>query len=173
LGDLRKDGTGQPMSGWQPNPAACRIIATADCSDSAEQFGARLWLQQSHKIIQNRLALVGEESVRRDRGRAAVARTPNVPAFARKRAARQPFPEHLPRERVVEPGRPHACAAAARGCASRARTSPRRWRSSRGNGRRSRTSAKSLPAATARRSARRRRRSMCWPGAGPVPAYWR
>ena len=38
-------------------------MATADCSDSAEQFGARLWLQQSHKIIQNRLALLGEESV--------------------------------------------------------------------------------------------------------------
>jgi hypothetical protein len=42
---------------------ANRIMATADCSDSAEQFGARLWLQQSHKIIQNRLALLGEESV--------------------------------------------------------------------------------------------------------------
>src|SRR5690348_5679587 len=34
----------------------------------------------------------------------AVAKTTNVPAFARKRPARQPFPEHLPRERVVEPG---------------------------------------------------------------------
>jgi transposase len=29
-------------------------------------------------------------------------------AFTRKRPARQPFPEHLPRERVVEP-RPVAC----------------------------------------------------------------
>jgi transposase len=34
----------------------------------------------------------------------AVARTTNVLAFTRKRPARQPFPEHLPRERVVEPG---------------------------------------------------------------------
>jgi transposase len=34
----------------------------------------------------------------------AVARTTNVLAFTRKRPARQPFPEHLLRERVVEPG---------------------------------------------------------------------
>ena len=34
----------------------------------------------------------------------AVARTTNVLAFTRKRPARKPFPEHLPRERVVEPG---------------------------------------------------------------------
>jgi transposase len=34
----------------------------------------------------------------------AAAKTTNVVAFARQRPARQPFPEHLPRERVVEPG---------------------------------------------------------------------
>src|SRR5689334_23012645 len=34
----------------------------------------------------------------------AVAKTTNVLTFTRKRPARQPFPEHLPRERVVEPG---------------------------------------------------------------------
>jgi len=38
----------------------------------------------------------------------AVAKTTNVVAFTRKRPARQPFPEHLPRERVVEPS-PAAC----------------------------------------------------------------
>jgi transposase len=38
----------------------------------------------------------------------AVAKTTNVVAFTRKRPARQPFPEHLPRERVVEPG-PATC----------------------------------------------------------------
>ncbi|HLY45480.1 MAG TPA: IS66 family transposase [Stellaceae bacterium] len=38
----------------------------------------------------------------------AVAKTTNVMAFTRKRPARQPFPEHLPRERVVEPG-PATC----------------------------------------------------------------
>ena len=37
-----------------------------------------------------------------------MAKTTNVVAFTRKRPARQPFPEHLPRERVVEPG-PTAC----------------------------------------------------------------
>src|SRR4029077_3194565 len=38
----------------------------------------------------------------------AVAGTTNVVAFTRKRPARQPFPDHLPRERVVEPG-PTTC----------------------------------------------------------------
>ena len=38
----------------------------------------------------------------------ATAKTRNVVAFIRKRPARQPFPEHLPRERVVEPG-PATC----------------------------------------------------------------
>src|SRR6476659_4534430 len=37
-----------------------------------------------------------------------VAKTTNVVAFTRKRPARQPFPDHLPRERLVEPG-PTAC----------------------------------------------------------------
>jgi transposase len=74
----------------------------------------------------------------------AVAKTTNVAAFTRKRPARQPFPEHLPRERVVEPG-PAACLC----CGSpRLRklgeslpsgltrgTSPRRWRAFRGSGR--------------------------------------
>jgi transposase len=38
----------------------------------------------------------------------AAAKTTNVVAFTRQRPARQPFPEHLPRERVVEPG-PQTC----------------------------------------------------------------
>src|SRR5260370_40187525 len=38
----------------------------------------------------------------------ATAKTTNVVAFTRRRPARQPFPEHLPRERVVEPA-PTAC----------------------------------------------------------------
>ena len=38
----------------------------------------------------------------------AMAKTTNVVAFTRKRPARQSFPDHLPRERVVEPG-PVAC----------------------------------------------------------------
>jgi transposase len=58
----------------------------------------------------------------------AVARTTSVVAFTRKRPARKPFPEHLPRERVVVPGRAPAPAVAARACRSSGRTSPRRWR---------------------------------------------
>src|SRR5262245_33990467 len=38
----------------------------------------------------------------------AAARTTTVAAFSRKRPARKPFPEHLPRERVLVPG-PTAC----------------------------------------------------------------
>ncbi len=38
----------------------------------------------------------------------AAARTTNVAPFARRRPSRQPFPAHLPRERVVEPA-PAAC----------------------------------------------------------------
>jgi transposase len=38
----------------------------------------------------------------------AVAKTTNVVSFTRKRPARRPFPESLPRERVIEPG-PTAC----------------------------------------------------------------
>src|SRR5512132_2118283 len=39
----------------------------------------------------------------------AVGKTTTVAAFTRKRPARKPFPEHLPRERVIVPG-PVACA---------------------------------------------------------------
>ncbi len=38
----------------------------------------------------------------------AVAKTTNVEGFTHRRPARQPFPEHLPRERVIEPA-PTAC----------------------------------------------------------------
>jgi transposase len=39
----------------------------------------------------------------------AAAKTTKVASFTRKRPSRQPFPEHLPRERVIVPG-PAACA---------------------------------------------------------------
>jgi transposase len=39
---------------------------------------------------------------------AAAARISDVAAFSRRRPSRQPFPEHLPRERVVEPA-PASC----------------------------------------------------------------
>ena len=44
----------------------------------------------------------------------AVAKTTTVAAFTRKRPARKPFPDHLPRERIIVPG-PLAFAAAAGG----------------------------------------------------------
>jgi hypothetical protein len=83
-------------------------------------------LTPSAYAYQRRISLVlaSEDAIAAER---AVAKTTNVVAFTRKRPARQPFSEHLPRERVIEP-RPTVCrAAAARGCASWARTSPRRW----------------------------------------------
>src|ERR1700704_5159454 len=42
------------------------------------------------------------------RAELAVPKTPTVGAFPPKRPARKPFPEHLPRERVVVPG-PTTC----------------------------------------------------------------
>src|SRR6202051_4855608 len=39
----------------------------------------------------------------------AAAKTTKVASFTRKRPSRNPFPEHLPRERVIVPG-PTACA---------------------------------------------------------------
>jgi transposase len=59
------------------------------------------------------------------RAEMAAAKTTSVPAFTRKRPARKPFPDHLPRERMPAP---EASAAADRASPSSARTSPRRWR---------------------------------------------
>ena len=74
-----------------------------------------LYGQRSERSVQllDQMALAFEElesSATEDEVAAerAVAKTTNVVAFTRKRPARQPFPEHLPRERVVEPG-PTAC----------------------------------------------------------------
>ena len=74
-----------------------------------------LYGQRSERSVQllDQMALAFEElesSATEDEVAAeqAVAKTTNVVAFTRKRPARQPFPEHLPRERVVEPG-PTVC----------------------------------------------------------------
>src|SRR5712671_6616740 len=82
-------------------------------------------LDQIELAFEELESLATEDEIAAER---AVARTTNVPAFARKRPARQPFPEHLPRERVVEPG-PTTCQCCG-GVRLRkwARTSPRRWR---------------------------------------------
>ena len=67
----------------------------------------------------------------------AAAKQPrSVASFTRKRPSRQPFPEHLPRERVIVPGPDGVrLLRQRRGCPGSARTSPRRWRSSRNPGR--------------------------------------
>ena len=74
-----------------------------------------LYGQRSERSVQllDQIALAFEElesSATEDEIAAerAVAKTTNVVAFTRKRPARQPFPEHLPRERVIEPG-PTVC----------------------------------------------------------------
>jgi transposase len=75
-----------------------------------------LFGQRSERSVQllDQMALAFEElesSATEDEVAAeqAVTKTTNVVAFTRKRPARQPFPEHLPRERVVEPGRVCQC----------------------------------------------------------------
>lgn len=59
----------------------------------------------------------------------AAAKTTAVAGFQRKRPVRKPFPEHLPRERVVVAA-PAACpcCGGARASPSSARMSPRPWR---------------------------------------------
>jgi len=65
---------------------------------------ARL-LDQMELTLEELESSASEDEIAAER---AAAETTNVVAFTRKRPARQPFPEHLPRERVVEPG-PAAC----------------------------------------------------------------
>ena len=99
-------------------------IANAKASDDAaviahqrlqiEKLIRQLYGQHSERTVRllDQMELAFEElesSATEDEIAAenAVAKT-NVVAFTRKRPARQPFPEHLPRERVVEPG-PAGC----------------------------------------------------------------
>ena len=74
-----------------------------------------LYGQRSERRVQllNQMALAFEElevSASEDElaAKQAVAKTTDAVALTRKRPSRQPFPEHLPRERMVEPG-PTAC----------------------------------------------------------------
>ncbi len=75
-----------------------------------ERFGAKAE-RTSRLIDQMELQLEDlEASATEDElaAETAAARTTTVAAFERKRPSRQPFPDHLPRERVVVPG-PTAC----------------------------------------------------------------
>src|SRR5215210_7328011 len=62
-------------------------------------------LDQMELAFEELESLASEDELLAER---AVAKTTNVVAFTRKRPARQPFPDHLPRERVVEAG-PTTC----------------------------------------------------------------
>jgi len=103
----------------------------------------------------------------------AVAKTTTVAGFTRKRPERNTFPEHLPRERVVIEA-PMACTCCG---GSRLRklgedvtqtleTTPRQWKVIE-------TVREKSPAGTARRSPRRRRRSISLRGDGRGRACWR
>src|SRR6266404_3438487 len=75
-----------------------------------ERFGQRS--ERTARLIdQMELAFEESESAATEdeiAAERAAAKTTNVVAFTRKRPSRQPFPEHLPRERVIVPG-PTAC----------------------------------------------------------------
>src|SRR5260221_752790 len=60
-------------------------------------------LDQTELAFEELESSASEDEIAAER---TVAKTTNVVAFTRKRPARQPFPEHLPRERVVESGPP-------------------------------------------------------------------
>jgi transposase len=62
-------------------------------------------LEQMELAFEELASSATEDEIAAER---AVAKTTTVAAFTRKRPARQPFPAHLPRERVVEPA-PTAC----------------------------------------------------------------
>ncbi len=77
-----------------------------------EQYGAsaersRRLLDQLELQLEDLEADAGEDGLAAE---AAAAKTTRVGGFERKRPARKPFPEHLPRERVVIPA-PCSCAA--------------------------------------------------------------
>jgi len=62
-------------------------------------------LEQMELTFEELESTASEDEIAAER---ATAKTTTVPAYRRKRPARKPFPEHLPRERVVVPG-PTAC----------------------------------------------------------------
>ena len=115
----------------------------------------------------------------------AAARTQGVKSFERKRPSRKPFPEHLPRERVVIPAPTNCpCCGLAklsklgediteRRLLAAIRQASRRLRSSRAGGRSSKPCGRNSPAGPARRLPSRQRRSMSLRAALPGRTCWR
>lgn len=82
-------------------------------------------MDQIELAFEDAEATAGED----ERLAAIAAAKTNVAPFVRKRPSRQPFPGHLPRERVVIPASAWLARAAARiGCRAWVRISPRRSR---------------------------------------------
>jgi len=111
---------------------------------------------------------------------AAVAKTTTVAGFARNRPERHTFPEHLPRERVViDPPTACDCCGGSRlrklgeDVTRTLESQPRRWKVIETVRAWAAKRTKVTPAATARRSPRRRRRSMSCPEDGRAPVFWR
>src|SRR5882672_10102356 len=69
----------------------------------------RKLLDQMELELEELEASAREDEIKAEMAHLASGRTTFVPAHTRKKPVRKPFPEHLPRERVIEPG-PTACA---------------------------------------------------------------
>ena len=103
----------------------------------------------------------------------AVTKTTNVASFTRKRAERNTFPDHLPRERVViAPPTTCECCGGTRlrklgeDVTRTLEVIPRQWKVIE-------TVREKFSCRDCERSVRRRPRSMLSPGAGPAQASWR
>ena len=92
--------------------------------------------------------------------KAAAKTSTNVAAFTRKRPSRKPFPEHLPRERVVIAAPSNCLCCGGMRLSKLGEDVTKRWNRFRASGKSFNTFVRSSPAATARASARRRRPSM-------------
>ena len=118
-----------PMPGRTP-ASTDRLLQAGDREAERQLYGTRSerkarLLEQMELQLEELEATATEDELAAEK---AAARTQSVQSFQRRRPARKPFPEHLPRERIVIPSRSAAPAAVRRSCRSSAKTSPRRWR---------------------------------------------
>jgi transposase len=102
------DGDAESQSGRRPG--ADRPSEPADREAKRQQFGQRSersqrLLDQLELQLEDLEASATEDELAAEQ---AAAKTTQVAAFARRRPARKPFPEHLPRERMIVSG-PTAC----------------------------------------------------------------